>query len=212
MVFHVLNRGVGRMKLFFKDGDYEAFERTLENTLEARPMRLLGYCVMPNHWHLLLWPERDGDLGAFMQKLSITQVRNWQEHRRRVGYGHIYQGRYKSFAVQTDEHYYQVVRYVERNALRAKLVERAEDWRWGSVWRRVHGSPEQRQWLSAGPLSLPKDWTQLVNRPQSEAEVQALRHCVLKSRPYGGDRWVKTTAKRLNLESSLRPRGRPKGS
>ncbi len=96
--------------------------------------------------------------------------------------------------------------------IRPKLVERAEGRRWGSLWRRVSGTPEQRELPADGPLAFPKDWLQLVNRPQSEAEVQALRHCVLKSMPYGGDRWVKTTAKRLNLESSLRPRGRPKGT
>jgi len=77
---------------------------------------------MSNHWHIVLWPERDGDLGAFMQKLAITHVRNWQENRRRVGYGHLYQSRYKSFPVENDEHLYQVVRYVERKALRGKLA------------------------------------------------------------------------------------------
>jgi len=212
MVFHVLNRGVGRMKLFWKDADYEAFERILEKTLETRPMRVLSYCLLPNHWHLLLWPEHDGDLAAFMQRLSITHSRNWQEHRRRVGYGHIYQGRYKSFPVETDEHYYQVARYVERNALRANLVERAEDWRWGSLYRRVRGTPEQKDLLAPWPVTLPKDWPALVNKPQSADEVQTLRSSILKGRPYGGERWVRTTAKRLGLDSSLRPRGRPKGS
>src|SRR5688500_12411279 len=119
MAFHVLNRGVGRMRLFAKDADYAAFERILEQTLETRPMRVAAYCLMPNHWHLVLWPERTGDLAAFMQKLTITHARRWQEHRHRVGYGHLYQGRYKSFPVEGDEHFYQLVRYVERNALRA---------------------------------------------------------------------------------------------
>jgi putative transposase len=209
-VFHVLNRGVGRMKLFLKDADFEAFERMLAKTLETRPMRILSYCLMSNHWHLLLWPENDGDLAGFMQKLTTTHARNWQEHRRRVGYGHLYQGRYKSFPVQTDEHYYQVARYVERNALRAGLVERAEDWRWGSLWRRVHGRPEEKQVLSDWPVPYPGNWTQLVNRPQTEGELQALRLSVLRGRPYGGERWVRSTAKRLGLETSLRPRGRPK--
>ncbi|MDZ4782996.1 MAG: transposase, partial [Planctomycetia bacterium] len=117
----------------YVDGDFEAFERTVEKTLETRPMRILAYCLMPNRRHLLLWPEHEGEPAAFMQKLSITHARNWQEHRRRVGYGHLYQGRYKSFPVETDEHYYQVARYVERNALRANLAARAEDWRWGSL-------------------------------------------------------------------------------
>ena len=136
MLFYVLNRGVGRMRLFLKDADFEAFERVIEKTLVTRPMRICAYLLMSNHWHFVLWPERDGDLGAFMQKLTITHVRNWQENRRRVGYGHLYQGRYKSFPVESDEHFYHVVRYVERNALRANLVDRAEEWRWSSLWRR----------------------------------------------------------------------------
>ncbi len=128
MVFHVLNRGVARMQLFEKAGDYEAFERVMKETLQASAMRILAYCLMPSHWHLLLWPEDDGDLAAFMQRLTITHVRRWQEYRRFVGLGHVYQGRYKSFPVEEDEHFLAVARYVERNALRANLVLRAEEW------------------------------------------------------------------------------------
>ena len=113
-MFHVLNRGVGRMNLFKKAGDFGAFERYVEKTLESCPMRICAYCLLPNHFHMVLWPEHDGDLGGFMQKLTVTHVRNWQEHRQRVGYGHVYQGRYKSFPVETDDYFYQVVRYVER--------------------------------------------------------------------------------------------------
>lgn len=210
MAFHVLNRGVGRMRLFLKDADFEAFERTIEKTLESRPMRICSYCLMSSHWHFVLWPERDGDLGAFMQKLTITHVRNWQENRRRVGYGHLYQGRYKSFPVESDDHFYQVVRYVERNALRANLVARAEDWRWSSLWRRVHGTAEDRRWLSKWPLPRPRNWADLVNQPQTEAELEAIRRSVIRSQPYGNDEWVSKTAKQLGLESTLRSRGRPR--
>jgi putative transposase len=210
MIFHVLNRGVGRMRLFRKDGDFEAFERAVERTLQTRPMRILSYCLLPNHWHFVLWPKRDGDLGAFMQKLSITHARNWQVHQHRVGYGHLYQGRYKSFPVEGDEHFYQVARYVERNALRANLVERAEDWRWGSLWRRR--AAEQRPMLCDWPLAIPGDWLRYVNRPQSEAELRSLRRSVARGQPYGGERWVEATAARLGLQSTLRARGRPKKS
>ena len=122
-MFHVLNRGIARMQLFEKRGDYEAFERTLCETLQERPMRICAYCVLPNHWHFLLWPEHDGDLAKFMQRFTIAHVRRWQEHRHHVGLGHVYQGRYKSFPVEDDEHFLAVARYVERNALRANLVE-----------------------------------------------------------------------------------------
>src|SRR5271157_5754969 len=138
MVFHVLNRGVARMQLFEKAVDYQAFEQVLRDTLDQSPMRICAYAVMPNHWHLLLWPECDGELTAFMQRLTITHVRRWQEHRGYAGLGHVYQGRYKSFPVESDEHFWVVARYVERNALRANLVLRAEEWRWSSLWQRCH--------------------------------------------------------------------------
>ena len=198
------------MRLFLKDGDFEAFEGIIEQTLETRPMRILSYCLMSNHWHLILWPEGDGDLGAFMQKLTITHARNWQVYRRRVGYGHLYQGRYKSFPIEDDEHFYQVVRYVERNALRAKLVRRAENWRLSSLWRRVKGTPESRRILSDWPLPRPRSWAQYVNQPQTEAELEAIRRSVRRGQPYGGEAWVHATAQRLGLESSLRSRGRPR--
>jgi putative transposase len=210
MVFHVLNRGVGKMPLFGKDGDYEAFERMIEKTLETRFMRICAYCLMPNHWHFVLWPERDGQLGDFLQKLAVTHVRNWQERHRRVGYGHVYQGRYKSFPVETEEYFYRLVRYVERNALRAKLVRRAEDWRWCSLWRRRRGGRKGASWLSDWPVPIPSDWPALVNEPQTEAELDAIRRSVHRGQPYGGDSWVRVTARDLGLESTLRARGRPR--
>lgn len=209
-MFHVLNRGVQRMALFEKEGDYAAFERIIGESLDLQPMRICAYCLMPNHWHFVLWPRRDGDLAAFMQQLTNTHVQRWQQHRHCVGYGHVYQGRYKSFPVQTDEHFYQVVRYVERNALRANLVQRAEDWRWGSLWRRCHGDATQRAILSAWPVEMPPDWLQLVNRPRTEAELEVLRRCAQRRQPFGDADWIKRTARDLGLESTLRPRGRPR--
>jgi putative transposase len=165
---------------------------------------------MPNHWHFVLWPKHDGDLAAFMQQLTTKHVRRWQLHRGRVGYGHVYQGRYKSFPVEKDEYFYQVVRYVERNALRAGLVERAEAWRWSSLWRRTAASPDERQLLSDWPVVCPKQWCKIVNQPQTEAEVSAIRRCVTRGQPYGNEHWVRRTAKRLGLESTLRAPHRPK--
>jgi putative transposase len=194
------------MRLFLKDDDFEAFERMIAQTLETRPMRILAYCLMSNHWHLVLWPEHDGDLAGFMQKLTITHARNWQVYRRRVGYGHLYQGRYKSFLLENDEHFYQVVHYVERNALRAKMVRRAENWRYCSLWKRLHG---ENDLLSDWPLARPRSWLQYVNQPQGDAELEAIRRSVQRGQPYGGEAWSRSTAQRLSLESTFRPRGRP---
>ncbi len=197
------------MRLFSKDRDYEAFEEIVAKTLLSCPMRICAYFLMPNHWHFVLWPEREGDLAAFMQKLTITHVRNWQENRRCVGTGHVYQGRYKSFPVETDEYFYQVVRYVERNALRANLVDSADRWRWSSLWRREHGTSADRQLLGGWPLSRSRRWSEFVNEPQTEAEVKAIRQAINRGQPYGSESWVSKTAKKLGLESTMRRRGRP---
>ena len=208
-VFHVLNRGVGRRLLFTKDEDFLAFERVVEETLRTRRMRVCAYCLMPNHWHFVVWPERDGDLPAFMRQVTNTHVNRWKEHRHEIGYGHLYQGRYKCFPVETEDYFYQVVRYVERNALRTNLGERAESWRWSSL-RRVEREDPAFPILSTWLLPCPTDWLQIVNQPQAVAEVAALRCCVNRGRPLGDPNWVTDTAKRLRPESTIRPRGRPK--
>ncbi len=211
MVFHVLNRGNNRGKIFEKDEDYLAFLRVMHDTLDSKPMRILAYCLMPNHWHLLLWPKSDGDLGAFMQAVTSTHVRRWRLNRRSVGEGHLYQGTYKSFPVQDDDHFYTACRYVERNALRANLVEHAEDWRWGSLWqRRQRAVPEDYPPLSDWPLPRPRNWAALVNRAETESELAAIRTCVSRGRPFGTESWQQRTAKRLGLESTFRSRGRPR--
>jgi len=212
MVFHVLNRGVGRMRLFHSDGDYVAFENILQETLAVRSMRVCAYCLMPNHWHLVLWPQHDGDLAAFMQRLTVTHVTRWQRHKKQVGHGHVYQGRFKSFPVSSDEYFYQVVRYIERNALRAGLCRRAEQWRWSSLWRRESGTAEQQALLSEWPLPPPSRWVRLVNEVQTEAELQALRKCVHRGQPFGPDSWIAQCVRKLGLESTIRPRGRPRGA
>jgi putative transposase len=210
MVFHVLNRGVARMQLFEKAEDYQAFERVVHDTMQVAPMRICAYSAMPSHWHLLLWPEHDGDLARFMQRLTITHVRRWQENRRYVGLGHVYQGRYKSFPVEEDDHFLAVARYVERNALRANLVSRAEDWQWSSFWRRCYGSVDEKAVLAKWPLDPPQDWMERVNHADNEKELQALRGSVQRGRPYGRTEWQRQIAKRLGLESAYRSDGRPR--
>ncbi len=173
-------------------------------------MRICSYCVMPNHWHLVLWPERDGELAAFMQRLTVTHVTRWQRYKRRVGEGHVYQGRYKSFPVEHDEHFYQLARYVECNPLRAGLVERCDAWQWSSLWRRTHGDAESRRLLSRWPLPLPRTWLDHVQQPQHESELAAVRRSIERGSPLGDADWTKRIAKRLGLEFTQRSRGRPK--
>ena len=210
LVFHVLNRGVARMQLFAKSADYQAFEQVLRDTLDESPMRICAYAVMPNHWHLLLWPEWEGELATFMQRLTITHVRRWQEHRGYSGLGHVYQGRYKSFPVESDEHFWVVARYVERNALRANLVLRAEEWRWSSLWRRCHGTDQERSLLAGWPIEVPANWLERVNQTDDEQELESLRRSVQRGRPFRQPEWQKEIARQLGLESAYRPTGRPR--
>ena len=208
--YHVLNRSNGRVAIFEHPADYELFEQVLAEAHERVPMRTVSYCLMPNHWHLVLWPRRDGELSGFMRWLTMTHTQRWHAARATAGSGHVYQGRFKSFPIQRDRHFLTVCRYVERNALRAGLVGSAQDWRWCSLWRRRSGDVEAAALLSDGPVVWPGDWLALVNRPQRQKELEALRRCVARGRPFGGEVWVGRTARRLGLLSTLRPRGRPR--
>ncbi len=210
MVFHCLNRAVARLTLFEEDENYEAFEGVLEEAQQRVPLRILDYTVMPNHWHLVLWPHTDTQVSEFLRWLTVTHTMRWHAHYQTSGTGHLYQGRFKSFPIQEDEHLLAVLRYVERNPVRGGLAKRAEDWRFGSAWRRAHGNAKSRRLLSAWPLRRPRGWLENVNRPQTEAEVAALRRCTQRGAPYGDERWTRRSARKLGLASTLRPRGRPK--
>jgi putative transposase len=204
----VLNRAVGRARIFRTTRDFEAFEEVLVEAKKRVPMRMLGWCVMSNHWHLVLWPRGDGDLSEFMRWLTVTHTQRWHAAHRTAGTGPLYQGRFKSFPIEADDHLLTVLRYVERNALRANLVEQAGEWRWSSLWHRVHRDTELVP--DEGPICLPRTWRRMVQSPETEAELKALRRSVVRGIPFGEESWQEQTAKRLGLESTLRPRGRPR--
>jgi putative transposase len=206
-----MNRSSGNIELFEDAGDYEAFLRVLAEALERLPdIRLCAYCLMPNHFHLVLWPRVHGQLSTFMQRLTMTHALRWHAHRHDGGRGHLYQARFKSFAIQQDGHFLSVCRYVERNAVRAMLCARAEQWRWSSAWARDHADEAMHKLLSPWPVDRPADWIELLNTPQHETELAALHGAKNRSRPYGGEKWSAKTAAKLGVESSLRPIGRPK--
>ena len=129
-VYHVLNRSVGKMHLFGKDADFEAFQRVMIEAHQRHSIRILSYCVLSNHWHFAVWPDADGQVTAFFRWLAHTYAMRWRVAHRTVGCGHLDQGRFKSFPVQSDEHLLTVLRYIERNAVGAGLVARAKHWRW----------------------------------------------------------------------------------
>jgi putative transposase len=202
--YHVLNRGNGRRTVFHKHGDYAAFLTLLRDAGARTPVRLLAYCLMPNHFHLALWPREDGDLSDYLMWLMTAHVRRYHQHYHSSG--HVWQGRFRAFPIQEDDHLLTVLRYIERNPLRAGLVERAELWAWSSAAPAQPGDPL----LDPGPVPRPAAWLAHVNEPQTEAEVERLRQCLGRGRPFGDSAWTVQTAGRLGLAASLRPRGRPR--
>jgi putative transposase len=166
--------------------------------------------VLPNHWHLVVWPRADGELSRFIGWLTLTHTQRWHAHHHNVGSGHLYQGRFKSFVIQEDEHLLTVCRYVERNPLRAGLVARAADWRWCSLWRRERGGAKEQELLSPWPVARPRGWLGLLQQAQTAAEEEALRRSVQRGQPFGSATWVRKTVQAFGLETTLRPRGRPK--
>lgn len=208
-VYHVLNRANARLPIFEKEDDFAAFERVLEEAVDRTGTRLLSYCLMPNHWHLVAWPQEDGELSRFVGWLTLTHTQRWHAHRHSTGTGHVYQGRFKSFPILEDHHFLTVCRYVERNALRANLVARGEQWRWGSLYRWSSGTPAEQRILSTWPVRRSPHWLEHVNAPQSEVELGAIRRSVLRGCPYGDETWSTAAVESLGLEMTTRPRGRP---
>ena len=216
-VYHVLNRSAGRIALFRNDADYAAFERVMLEAHQRVPLHILAWCLMKNHWHFVVRPRKDDEVTAFFRWLSHTHAMRCRVARNSVGWGHLYQGRFKAFPVQSGHHLREVCRYVERNALSAGAVKQAQDWRWGSLWVRCqHGRMEPADKLAAmlkgegvkkiGSLS---QWVEYVNAAATKRELQRLATSTARGQPFGDESWVASTVNELGLEHTIRPEGRP---
>ena len=159
-LYHALNRGNARAPIFRKDTDFEAFERILSEGLDRYDVQLFAYQLLDNHWHFVLRPNQDGEMSRFMRWVTATHTMRYHAHYHSSGEGHVYQGRFKSFPVQDDEHFLTVCRYVERNALRAELAQCAEDWRWGSLWRWLQKPEPEPTLLSPWPMPRLPRWVE----------------------------------------------------
>jgi len=211
-VYHAMNRANGKLRIFKKDLDFIAFENVLAEGIDRFSMRLCGYCIMSNHWHLLLWPIADGDLTNFMRWITLTHTQRWHAAHGTTGTGHVYQGPFKSFPIQSNWRYLKTLQYIEANPLAASLVQFPSDWQWSSY---VHRYPAENAAaakpfkLAPGPLPLPKNWPEIVSQKLKQEETAELAYCIRKGAPYGDKDWTIKTAEQLNLQSTLRERGRP---
>jgi putative transposase len=214
LVYHVIDRGNNRQPVFFQDGDYLAFLKALGELKERKRFELYAYCVMGNHFHLLLRPMA-GSVSRVMQSLLVSHTQRY--HRFHHSGGHVWQGRFKSPVIQDDEHLLSVLRYIEANPLRAYLVERAGDYRWSSF--RAHGlgesdalldRAEAYEALAASRAARLRRWSAYVHQTPEEAELAAIRRSTQTGLPFGERGWVENLCKRLHLDLTIRPRGRPR--
>ena len=197
--FHLLNRGNGRARVFHGNRDYTTFIQLLAKAKERVPVSVAAFSILPNHFHLVVEPGANGaTLSAFMQWWLTSHVR--RHHRAHGTSGHVWQGRYKSFPIQTDEHFLTVVRYVLQNPVRAGLAVRAGDWRWSSL-----SFPELVDPWSVPP---PRDASWL-DEPVGQSDLERLRTSVRRQAPFGTATWQRSIADVLGLQSTLRRPGRP---
>ena len=207
LIFHVVNRGARKGLLFEHAADYQAFETILVTAVKRFGIALFAYELMSNHWHLVISPNVDGVLSRFMHWLTTTHARRWHMARGSDGQGAVYQGRFKAIPVAAEGHFLWVCRYVERNACRASLVDRAEEWPWSSLWQRENNP--NAAWLSPWPVAPPQDWVDFVNRPQTASELEAFRRASRRGEPFGDPRWRAEVLKTMG-RPPLRERGRPR--
>jgi putative transposase len=215
LVYHGLNRGNNRDRVFFDDADFRQFLAALAQTKERYPFRLYAFCLMSNHFHLVVEPADGQEISRVLQ--SVTVAHTWHFHKAHGSSGHVWQGRFKSPLVASDEHLLTVMRYVEANPLRAGLVTDLADYPWSSYAAHALGQEmplvdEAPVWASLGPTEGARQahWRKRLHTPLSEKELAALRRSVISGRPYGTARWVAQTAARIGFNLGPRPRGRPR--
>ncbi|MFA6283955.1 MAG: transposase [Desulfurivibrionaceae bacterium] len=204
--YHVLNRGNGRQQVFHNDMDYQSCLDLLDEAKERYPVTLFAYCLMPNHFHLLVQAGKGEALSRYMQWFMTSHVRRY--HRRYGSSGHVWQGRFKSFLVQGDAHLLAVARYIEGNPVRAGLAERSRDWRWSS-----HGEScgrQKRNLTAMLPISFVEDWGEYVDQPMTAKEQEKIQRSRDRQAPFGTSEWQRKISREMGLESTLKPLGRPR--
>jgi putative transposase len=206
LIYHVINRGNSKKKVFHKDRDFIAFIKLMGEAKELYPLELFAYCLMPNHFHFVLMQHHLKQLSKWMHWLTTAHVRRY--HHLYKTTGHIWQGRYKSFIIQDNDHLLTVLRYVEGNPVRAGFVLSARDWIWSSHKNRIGEKYEKL--LDNVPIKLPSDWARYVDEPLTAREIEKLRRSVNRQSPFGNVEWMNKISQQLGLEHTLRPRGRPR--
>jgi putative transposase len=216
LTYHVLNRGNGRAVVLRDDDDRRAFLTALARAQLRYPFRLYGYCLMSNHFHLLLRPEDGVSVSRIMQSLTVAHT--WRHHRRHSSSGHVWQGRFKSPVVQEESYLWTVLAYIEANPVRAGIVADPGDWPWSSYRAHALGADDPLltplpEWgdLGGDTPSRRDQWRRRMAALLTDAEVSAIRASLTTGRPFGSPAWSEETERALNPPPAPpRRRGRPR--
>ena len=177
---HIVNRGNDKKVIFPKPVDYAAFLVLMREARELFAVQLYAYCLMPNHFHLVVHVATLAALSAYMHYVQREHACDLRQCERSKGHGHIFQRRYWNDTVESDGRLIRLIRYVEANPVRAQLVSAPEHWEWSSFWDRETG---ERDLLHPTPYGLPQDWKTIVSVPQQRIDLDAIRTPIKMGRP-----------------------------
>ena len=209
LIYHVSNKANLGATIFESKADYEIFLNTLAQACQRSKMRLLSYCILPNSWQLVVWPRHDGDLSTFMAWLTMTHSQRWHAHKHTAGTGHLYQGRYRSFPIQKNAYLLAACRQVERAPISAKITTKAKKWNYSSLALNSNESGDSVN-ISKWPVTKPIAWNSIVDKKPTDSEMNAWETSLKRGRPFGEKNWLEKTVEILELECTIRPKGRPR--
>ena len=205
-IYHVLNRGNRKQTVFHKEKDYNEFLELMKKAKEKFPIKIFAFCLMPNHYHFALMPLQADHLSKWIHWLLTVHAGRYHFHYQTSG--HIWQNRFKNILVQDDYHFSTVLKYIERNPVRAGFVNSPCDWPWSSykesLGEKLNGLLDER------PIKLQTGWEEFVNFPIETKELENLRKCIKLRLPYGDDEWKNEISEKLGIQCFPKPRGRPR--
>lgn len=179
-VLHIVNRGNDKKIIFPEPTDYAAFLVLLREARESFGVELYAYCLMPNHFHLVVRTSGLDEISAYMHFVQREHACDLRRCGRSKGHGHVFQRRYWSKVVEGEGYLMTVMRYVEANPFRSALVGASQSWEWSSLWDRETG---ERDLLHPSPIWLPDAWRTIVTVPLQSADLERIRRPEKIGRP-----------------------------